>query len=240
MKINYTDELIPFTKTMGAVLAGAADLKMLESLNTVPINLLERYRFAFSIAVVIPQAVIDSITVKNPGEIYSHYYKTANLLLDQITFRLSEKITNYGFSAFAIPASLYVNQDRFMGNASHKAFARAAGLGWIGKNTLLITRQYGPRVRLGTVLTDIPLIPGKALENECGDCVKCIDLCPAKAIQPSSFIHYPVDRSAVLDVEKCSARLDRISQFSTVGVTVCGICIKVCPIGFDKRSRIQF
>jgi epoxyqueuosine reductase QueG len=231
MENNYTAELNDFATSLGAVLAAAADLELLKSLNTLPSNLLNNYRYGFSIAVSLPQAVIDSITIKTPGEIYAHYYKTANLLLDQISFRLSEMITTHGYSAFAIPASSRYTQDTFMGTASHKAFARAAGLGWIGKNALLITPQYGPRVRLATVLTDIPLVPGKPLKNECGDCTDCIDSCPVKALQPSDFTDYPVKRSNVLNVKKCAARLDRFSQLTNIGVSICGVCVKACPIG---------
>ncbi len=231
MEHDYTFELKEFAKSLGAVLAAAADLELLKSLNTLPSNLLDNYRYSFSIAVVLPQTVIDSISIKTPGEIYAHYYKTANLLLDQITFLLSEKITTYGYSAFAIPASSRYTQDTFMAMASHKAFARAAGLGWIGKNALLITPQYGPRVRLATVITNVTLKPGKQLKNECGDCSNCIDSCPVRALQASDFTDYPVKRSNILDVKKCATRLDKFNRLTDIGVSICGMCIKACPIG---------
>jgi len=229
---DYTIELIEFAKSLGAVLAATADLELLKSLTTLPFNLLDKYKYGFSIAVSLPQAVIDSITIKTPGEIYAHYYKTANSLLDHITFCLSEKIVTHGYSSLAIPASLSIGPDKLFSNASHKAFARSAGLGWIGKNLLLITPKFGPRVRLGTVLTDIPLKPNKPLDGfTCGNCTKCIEACPIQALKDTKFEVYPVNREEVFDAKKCHTRLEKMGKKEFIGVSVCGICIQACPIG---------
>lgn len=70
-----------------------------------------------------------------------------------------------GYRALPIPANLILTEERLLGNLLHKAVARAAGLGWIGRNCLLITPQYGPRVRFATVLTDMPLPTGEPMET---------------------------------------------------------------------------
>ena len=231
-KKNYTDDLIDYARTLGATLAGVAELKSLQSLKTHPPNLLKNYDYAISLAVAIPKSVFRLITNKNPGEIYAHYYKTVNVLLDQITLRLSGKILQYGYSAVVIPASLSIGQDKLFSNASHKAFARSAGLGWIGKNLLLITPEFGPRVRLATVLTNIPLTHGKPLmDQNCGKCTKCIDACPIEALKSNEFEGYPVSREDVFDAKKCHTRLEKISKMESIGVSLCGVCIKVCPKG---------
>lgn len=229
---DFTNDIIDYALTLGATLAGVAELKSLQSLNTNPPNLLENFNYAISIAVALPQDVFKLITNKNPGEIYAHYYTTTNSLLDLITLRLSEKILHYGYSALAIPASLSIGLSKLYSNASHKAFARSAGLGWIGKNLLLITPKFGPRVRLATVLTDIPLHAGKPFEDQnCGKCTKCIDVCPINALKSFDFKAYPVKREDVLDAKKCHTRLERIRKMEFIGVSICGVCIKVCPIG---------
>ncbi len=233
MNEDYTKKLLDLAFTLGSVLAGVSDLKTLEKLKTYPPNLFENFKYAISVAVALPRNVFILITRKSPGELYAHSYKTANILLDQITFQICEKITNYGFNSQPIAASLMVDDDNCMGNASHKAFARAAGLGWIGKNILLVTPKYGPRIRLATILTDIPLKPGIPLSNECGDCTKCIDACPVKAFNPINFKKYPIRREDAFDAQKCYARLKRIKKMPQIGVDICGLCIKACPIGLS-------
>jgi epoxyqueuosine reductase QueG len=233
MNKDYTKELLEYTLTMGATLAGVADLRSLQSLKTNPPNLLENFYYAISLAVAIPESVFDLITNKNPGELYAHYYKTVNALIDHMTLRLSERIVNcYGYSALAIPGSLSIGPDKLFSNASHKAFARSAGLGWIGRNLLLITPKFGPRVRLGTVLTNIPLKSTKSsIDLTCGNCTKCIDACPIHALKPVSFETYPEKREDAFDAMKCHTRLEKLAQKDFIGVSICGVCIKACPIG---------
>lgn len=232
MSKDYTNDLLELAFNLGAVLAGVSDLKSLEKLKTYPPDLFKNFKYAISVAVSLPNSIFELITIENPGEIYAHYYQTANTLLDQITLRLSEKIVQHGYNALAIPASLSIGKNKLMANAPHKAFARSAGFGWIGKNLLLITPKYGPRVRLGTVLSNIPLKPGKPLENQnCGTCIMCIDSCPIGALKPFDFKEFPKKREEAFDAKRCHARLVKISRMDHIGVTICGVCIKVCPIG---------
>jgi len=231
MKKDYTNEILELAFSLGASLAGVADLKLLEKLKTHPPDLFKNFKYAISVAVSLPRNVFELITIENPGELYAHAYKTANILLDQITFQISEKIVEYGYNAQPIPASMIIDENNLMGHVSHKAFARAAGLGWIGKNLLLISPKYGPRIRLATVLTDIPLKSGRPIPNQCGNCTKCIDFCPSGALKPSNFKEYPAKREDVFDAEKCYTRLKEISKLPNIGAEICGICIKVCPIG---------
>lgn len=231
MNKDYTNEILKLAFSLGAALVGVADLKLLEKLETRPPNLFKNFKYAISVAVSLPRNVFELITIESPGELYAHAYKTANILLDQITFQISEKIAEYGYNAQPIPASMIIDQKNLMGHVPHKAFARAAGLGWIGKNLLLITPKYGPRIRLATILTDIPLKPGKPVQNQCGNCTKCIDSCPSEALKLSNFKEYPVKREDAFDAEKCYTRLKEISKLPNIGATICGICTKVCPIG---------
>lgn len=68
------------------------------------------------------------------------------------------------------------------GALSDRAVAERAGLGWIGKNTSLLTPEFGSWVYLGEMLTDAPFPPDQPVEEECGDCTLCIDSCPTGAI----------------------------------------------------------
>jgi len=68
------------------------------------------------------------------------------------------------------------------GPIMEKAWAQKAGLGWIGKNNLLISRDYGPWLFLGEVITTLGLEPDKPETDHCGTCTKCLDACPADAL----------------------------------------------------------
>jgi epoxyqueuosine reductase QueG len=128
--------------------------------------------YAISVAVRLSDAVINQIDVR-PNHTYFHHYRSVNALIDNITLRTMLLIQEWGYPALAIPASQTVKSsvDMYAGVFQHKTAAVLGGMGWIGKNALLVTPEYGPRVRLGTVLTSMEL-PVKADINasQCGDC----------------------------------------------------------------------
>ncbi len=112
---------------------------------------------------------------------------------------------------------------------NHKMAATSAGLGWIGKNGLLISRAHGPRLSLATVLTDAPLRPDAPIEHcLCGECVLCIEHCPSRAItgetwsRTSPFVE-------LVRLEEC--RSHKTSKRQTAGKPNCGLCINICPYG---------
>jgi epoxyqueuosine reductase QueG len=93
-----------------------------------------------------------------------------------------------------------------------------AGLGWIGRNNLLVNPELGSRHRLVTILTDMPLVPGRPLDRDCGDCFACLQTCPAQAIKENEedFDHW--------------ACFDKLKEFrrQVVGQHICGVCVKAC------------
>ena len=93
-------------------------------------------------------------------------------------------------------------KDRELGLFSHKLAAHLAGLGWIGKSCLLVTLEVGPRVRWASVLTDASLMAGEPLEERCGECRGCVEVCPVGAFSGRSFFS-DEPRAARFDVFKC-------------------------------------
>jgi epoxyqueuosine reductase QueG len=84
---------------------------------------------------------------------------------------------------------------------SQKVLAHLAGLGWIGRSSLLITEQYGPRVRLGTLFTTGPIEPvARAYNGSCGTCTACAEACPNRAITPNG---YDVVRCREIVIDEC-------------------------------------
>jgi len=100
--------------------------------------------------------------------------------------------------------------------------ALRAGIGWIGRNNLLVHPDYGARIRLATVLTGIPLIEDTEIKKDCGICMNCIDICPAHALK-ESYRDY--------NKEACLKRLQYFSKTYGIGQYICGLCVKVCNAG---------
>jgi len=113
--------------------------------------------------------------------------------------------------------------------------AARAGVGFYGKNTLLITRRYGSWVVLGTLVTDVELEPTQPLDAGCGSCTLCIDACPTGAL----------DEPGVLDSTRCLSYWTQAPDAIPEGyrehlgssVYGCDICQDVCPWnrGIEKR-----
>ena len=166
---EYTQRVKSRILNGGADLVGIADAGPLKALALNPIDLLDGYECAVSIAIRLPTAIFDTIS-KRPTPIYSATYQTVNRMLDELALHTALSLEKDGFRSLPIPASQVLDRKEWSGAISHKAVARMAGLGWQGKNLLLITPQYGSKVRLVTVLTNAPLIVDAPIKNRCGNC----------------------------------------------------------------------
>lgn len=111
----------------------------------------------------------------------------------------------------------------------HKAVATRAGLGWIGKSTLLVTPDYGPRVRLGTILlADGLKADAPVTASQCDVCDRCVRACPNEAI-PDRLWGAEVDTGDSFSVAACSKRE---AYVPTLGRKhSCGLCLLTCPAG---------
>lgn len=111
----------------------------------------------------------------------------------------------------------------------HKTIATRAGLGWIGKSALLITEEYGPAVRLGSVLTDAEFETGEPVDtSRCGDCHRCVNCCPSGAIVGSNW-SVGAPRESIYNAFACRDMASKLSGEQGIASTICGICINACP-----------
>lgn len=168
-------------------------------------------------------------TVKTaPTWTYYHHYRMVNLALDQAALRLAGECQRTGHNAFPVSASQILDWDRLLAHLSHREAGFLAGLGWRGRNNLLVNPRFGSQVRYASVLTDLPLPEGRALESDCGQCVDCIKVCPVGAIHedPEQF-----------DLDKCAAQLRRFSREEKLNTLICGLCVRACSGRRLERSQ---
>lgn len=233
MDVSLTNEVKGYAEQIGADLVGIADLERVNGIPTIPAELLNGYTRAVVIAFQVSPAIFVQME-DEPTPLYAQQYTAINQLLDQINLRLQSLLLKKGYSALALPASQTVDRENHRGHISSKALAVAAGLGWQGKSLLLVTPQYGPRVRIACLLTDAPLMVDDVVPNQCGNCTKCKNACPAKAIYGTAWQQRMRMREEAVDIEKCVSWVTEMAKKPGIGSNICGICIKVCPWGQRK------
>ncbi len=209
----------------GASLVGIADL------NGYEVGLVRElqeggWKRAVVMAQQLSRGILETVT-GGPTPLYAGHYTLVNQKLDMIALEVASFLQDMGWRALPVPASAIVSEETLSSYLSHRAAAAAAGLGWIGKSQLLVTPQYGPRVRLVTVLTDAPLKPGRPMQERCGKCTRCIEACPVGAIKDADL--GLKDRDAHLDVRSCDQHLWKWQ--AELGYRICGVCVRACPYG---------
>ena len=140
---------------------------------------------------------------------------------------LAQFIVNLGYKAVA----------SLNDTAQSIPMAIQAGLGEYGRHGLLISRKYGPNVRIAKVLTDLPLITDAPIEfgvkQFCEECRKCTDACPAKAIANSAPQNVAPNFSSHTGITKWTVNAEKCFKFWVNSNSDCAICIRVCPYNKD-------
>ncbi|HEX9909004.1 MAG TPA: 4Fe-4S double cluster binding domain-containing protein [Thermoplasmata archaeon] len=190
-----------------------------------PEDILRGAKSIISIALAVPSAAFDSA----PSREYSISYIVANNELNRIAFRVARLLERRGFKALPIPASPPYDLENNMGDMSHRHAAIAAGLGVLGRNSLLLTPQFGGRVRLTTIVTDAELEPDEPIVfDPCAGCDRCIVACPARALKGYG----------VVDKRKCDQHHLKVGKELQLKdwEQMCGVCIRVCPVGRKRKG----
>jgi epoxyqueuosine reductase QueG len=157
--------------------------------------------------------------VDQPTKLYFYHYRRVNIALDQVAILVTNYIQRQKHQALPIPSSQVVNWEKQLGTISHKEVAVKAGLGWTGRNNLLVNPDFGSAMRYITILTDLPLTTDSVLKQGCSECKNCLSICPANAIKESA---------ADFDHLACFEKLKQFSKQCNIGHYICGICVKAC------------
>jgi epoxyqueuosine reductase QueG len=164
----------------------------------------------------------------------------AYYVLGEITVKLAAYIRSLGYKAYAHhPRSI----ESEIGSVLHKPIAKKAGIGEIGRNTLLLTPEFGPRVRLATVTTELEVVPTRpmsiGLAEYCLKCHRCQNKCPVGAIPEDKIEASPTgnpDHGTIklwrLDFKKC------LTMF--IKTDGCAVCIKECTFNQPPEKAKAF
>ncbi len=210
----------------GASLIGYADLREL------PAKVTHSLPFALSIAFALNPRIIKHI-IQGPDHDYLMEYKQANERLSLLASCAYDLLKDSGYKAEVLEPTVDSIDNELKKSLRmplpHKTVATRAGLGWIGKNALVITNQFGSAVRFASVLTDAELKTGNPCnDSRCGECTKCVEICPAHAPSGRNW-NVTMDRNEFFDAHACYHKTTEFQTEWGWDSNICGICIAVCP-----------
>lgn len=225
---NYLD-LKKFCLDEGIDLFGVAGISRVRDEFKLSPKISQNFQSAVCLGVMLSGAVLSEIEIV-PTKLYFHHYKIVNSFLDHIALRLCNIIQKKGFLALAVPATQIIDWEKNIGHLSHRRLGVLAGLGWIGRNNLLVNEKLGSQFRLTSILTNIPLNADDPSQNDCGSCKTCLKVCPAGAIGESykDFDH-----------EKCFQKLKSFQAQRQVEQFVCGICVNACKGRDGSQNKAE-
>jgi epoxyqueuosine reductase len=216
---NHNKEIAAMLEEFKVDLFGVGDMSLYDSsLVGIDDKVKEELPFAVFFGLVLSKSILDTIT-DGPTQLYLHHYRQLNYRLDMISYLLSREIEKKGYNAMPFAASQVVDWQKQRGHISHKKIGLITGIGWIGRNNLLVDPVFGAHARYNTVLTDMPLTAGKPLDRGCGDCMACVDTCPAGSIK---------EEAALFDHKGCYEMINKLRKERNIGHHICGICVSAC------------
>ncbi len=181
----------------------------------------------FSHVIVIATEMDYELVKTNPSALSGSATGLGYAMDTVILLGLAQYIQNLGYRALA----------SLNDTALTIPYAIQAGLGEYGRHSLLITKEFGPRVRLGKVFTDLPLVNDKpvkfGVKEFCDICRRCTDACPPKAITNETPADEPINKSNFVGLKKWTTDAEKCFGFWANQNSDCSICIRVCP--YNKK-----
>ena len=169
-------------------------------------------------------------SMENTGKAYvsryargRDYHKLIRKRLQKLARKIQDAVGPFGYRAFVDSAPVL-----------ERALAEKSGMGWIGKNTMLINKQAGSWFFLGELFTDLPLPVEEKVSDHCGSCSACLDICPTNAFIKPNLL----DATRCISYSTIELRTSRPVEFrKPMGNRIygCDDCQIVCP--WNKFSK---
>ncbi len=166
------------------------------------------YPYAILLVKILPKEYIDKLNHKRETDysVFSNYeHKTDELADKLVTVIQKEGYRAISQSENGIDSRGEYDEKTKNSVLPHKKIAILSGLGWIGKNNLLVTEKYGAALSMCSVLTDMPLDTIQTepiLSSRCGECNLCLKICPVQAIHGRKW-ELGISRDDIVDVYRC-------------------------------------
>ncbi len=229
--MDSTTELKQLALASGAHLVGVAPV---ERFGAAPAGHHPEDILPGAKTVIVCARRIPSGTLEGPATAYHRSMQMVHVQLDFTAGQVALYLEQNGGRAVPVPADepyahWEAERSYGRGDLSHKHAAQAAGLGRLGKNSLLITPQFGNRVHLVSVVTDLDLSPDPVLDWEpCPrGCILCQKACPAGAIGADQQVDQALCRASILE------RLPK-----GILIESCRLCRKACPAGVKNKHGL--
>ncbi len=145
------------------------------------------------------------------------YHYVVKKMLSELLQRINVEITPCRGVAFCDSAPVF-----------ERRLAQQAGLGWIGKSTMLINPEFGSYCFIGELLLDIELPPDTPMENHCGNCTACLQACPTKALQTT----HTLNAARCLSYQTIEHKGDieaHLAPYAGNRLFGCDACLEACP-----------
>ena len=230
---EYLRDNLTRLKEMG-YLSGFEHGNIDERLN--PSLIFDSPKSIISIALAYPNRILEPGEIRPDGKIRGKFSAASwgvdyHVILKDKMAQLIERIKMHAGESLTFKPMVDT------GELIDTAVAQRAGLGFIGKNGLLITPEYGSYVYLGEIITNIEFTPDEPFIGDCGDCTRCIRACPPKALLGNGSMNAKLCLSYQTQMKELMPEDMR----KKIGDNIygCDICQRVCPynIGIDVHHH---
>jgi epoxyqueuosine reductase QueG len=221
--VNLNQAIRDLALSEGATDVGFADL------TSLPAAVRKGFEHGIVIFMKVEAAIVAKIQ-DGPSKEYQDEYDRLNKKLNELDMKIFEFLSAEGYESFPnTQANVLVDKKTHTSVLPHKTIATLAGIGWIGKSGLLVTRKYGSAIRLSTVLTNARMEAGfPVARSQCGTCTGCVENCPAMALRGSLW-DQTMGREELVDVVACDTMIKKRGKKTRIEHAGCGLCMWSCP-----------